>query len=105
MRIVEYKFILDDNGNKIKPSYILDGGYFTNHNSQIALVPEEDDLDYYIPTDAIKVLTLEQFIARGIAEQNREGSQERHVNTDNSIMSDEELTMYLTNWWNNKIVE
>ena len=88
---------------KETPEYIRNGGYFSNGKSLIAIVPEEEDLDYFIPAGAITELTLEEFIVRGITEQNKEGSVDRITNEDDDIMTDEELTTYLTDWWNENI--
>jgi hypothetical protein len=100
MRIVEYKMVINDRGEKTMPSWMLDGGYFFNDRTYVGVLPKDEDTDYYIPSDQYKVLTLQQLTDRSIAEQNKEGSANRITNEEGEVLDDEGVALYMSEFWN-----
>jgi hypothetical protein len=101
MRVVEYKLVWKPGNHKETPDYIRDGGYWSNGKSLVAVIPNEQDLDYYIPNDAVTELTLQELIDRCIAEQNKPGSFDRQTDVEGNVLNDTQLTELVTDWWNN----
>ena len=102
MRVVEYKLEWKPGNFKEAPDYIRDGGYWPNGKSLVGVIPLEEDLDYYIPSDAITELSLEQLITRCVAEQKNPGSWDRQTDSEGNVLTDEQLTDEVTDWWNEK---
>ena len=100
MRIVEYKLEMKDNGEKNHPMWMLNGGYFPNEKTYIGVIPDEEDVDYFIPNDRFTVLTLEELVQRSIIEQNKPGSFNRLTTIEGMVLNDEGVTNYITEWWN-----
>ncbi len=103
MRIVEYKMVINDIGNKVMPSWMLDGGYFFNEITYVGILPEDSDVNYYIPLDQYILLTLEELINRSILEQNKEDSQNRITNNKGEVLDNEGVTDFITKWWNSVV--
>jgi hypothetical protein len=66
MAIVEYMLNRNEQGHKIVPPFIIDGGHWWNPADFTMVGWIEDQRDYYVP-DSIIVLTKEQFAARMLA--------------------------------------
>ena len=60
-RIIIYKLVINEHGNKSIPGFVSDGGYFIDSGSMIGV--SKDDTDIYIPSD-IATLSNQQFIDR-----------------------------------------
>lgn len=104
MRIVEYKMIIKDSGEKTHPMFIKDFGYFFNDKTYIGVIPEEEDLDYYIPLDQIKVLSLNDLIDRSKTEQFKPSSFNRICDENGVVLDLDSLTNFITEWWNKKVL-
>lgn len=103
MRVIEYKLEIKENGEKYHPAWIMHEGnlygLFSNEKTYIGAIPEEDDTDYFIPSDRFTVLTLEGLVARQIAEQSKKGSVNRIADDEGNVLNDEGVRDHISTWW------
>lgn len=107
MRIIEYKLEIKEDGSKYHPAWIMHEGsqygLFSNEKTYIGAIPEEDDIDYFIPNDRFTFVTLEELVQRQVAEQNKEGSVNRITDDEGEVLDNEGVTSYITTWWNSLV--
>ena len=107
MRIIEYKLEIKENGDKDHPAWVVHAdnhfGLFPNEKTYIGAIPEDEDADYFIPSDRFTLVTLEELIQRSIAEQNKEDSVNRITNAEGEVLDDEGVTSFITEWWNSVV--
>jgi len=63
MAIAEYMLHRNEQGHKIVPAFIIDGGHWWNPADFTMVGWIEDVRDYYVP-DSLVILTREQFASR-----------------------------------------
>jgi hypothetical protein len=63
MAIAEYMLHRNEQGHKVVPSFIIDGGHWWNPADFTMVGWIEDVRDYYVP-DSLVILTREQFASR-----------------------------------------
>jgi hypothetical protein len=62
-KMVEYKLWLNENGNKVIPPHIIDGGYYMKNDGRLIGILEVDD-DVYISSNAFIEITEAQLTER-----------------------------------------
>ena len=100
-KIYEYKLHMKPGGVGT-PDFILDGGYFFNGSTYVAVIPEESQRTYYVP-DSLVELSLQDLKNRIIYTQNNNRFERIVDNTDYHVLNNEELELYVENWYNQMI--
>lgn len=87
----------------IHPAWAVNGGYFFNGNSYVAIIPDDNDRVYFVP-DTLVELTKADLLARVIVIQNSETVSDKFVDmNDFHRLSDAELSTYVDAWWTENI--
>ncbi len=105
MAIAEYMLHRNEQGHKIVPPFIVDGGHWWNPADFTMVGWIEDVRDYYVP-DTLLILTKEQFTTRMLAMHstspfvNNDGG--LNMNPENNTPMTNEQVVELANEWYDK---
>ncbi len=101
-KIYEYKQHLSKNGLG-NPEWIVDGGYFWDGVTYVAIIPDETERKYYIP-DTLIELSKQDLIDRVIAIQHSDDVTDRQCSIETSLpLTDDELVDFIDSWWQEKV--
>lgn len=104
MAIVEYMLHRNDQGHKIVPPFIIDGGHWWNPADFTMVGWVEDQRDYYVP-DSLLILTREQFASRILTMHvvnpfiQNNGSGLNLDPSNNTPMTDEQVVELANEWY------
>jgi len=95
-----YEYLLHMKSDGVNhPDFIVNGGYFFNGKTYIAVIPDESERSYYVP-DTLVEFTLEDLKVRARYIQNNL-LHDRIVDPDDfHVLTDQEVDDYVTNWYN-----
>jgi hypothetical protein len=96
MAIVEYKLNINNDGVEHHPAYIKDHAYYdATTKTFLGYVLPESERNYWVPDTLVEV-TLEQAITRCLS-----GDVSRARMPGERVLSNQELTDEITQWFNN----
>lgn len=104
MAIVEYLLHRNEQGHKIVPPFIIDGGHWWNPIDFTMIGWIENIRDYYIP-DTVLILTKEQFASRKLTIHNTNPfviHDESNMNQENPVYMTNEQVITMANEWYDK---
>ena len=109
MAIVEYMLHRNEQGHKIVPPFIIDGGHWWNPADFTMVGWVEDNRDYYIP-DTLTILTRELFAERLLAMHVANPfminpSSGLNMNPEENIPMTNEQVVEIADQWYNKFVQ
>lgn len=80
------------------PDWVENGGHFWNGSTYIAIIPNYDQRNYYVP-DTLVELSKADVLNRLIERQHSDIVTDKITNLLNQMMSDNELSNYVDQWW------
>ena len=96
-KFYEYKLHMKSDGVN-HPDFVLNGGYFWNGKTYIAVIPDETERNYYVP-DTLVELSLEDLKNRARYIQHNISHDKIVDPTDYHVLTDQEVDLYVTNWY------
>jgi len=101
-KIYEYK-MHRVSGALVHPEWVEDGGYFWNGSTYIAIIPDDQSRNYYVP-DTLEELSKDDLINRLLEIQTNESLSDKYTNIDGSRMTSEEIIDFVNQWWDKNVI-